>query len=216
MNFFSRLFGSGRKAHPPETVLRSHSPSGHSQSSKPPATSQHIRRELLRVTLRDTLRHQGIPASWITADMLTATSRTGQTGIHWRLSIKHWDPRLLVHMVGLQNRLIRRVQDVDPMAETWLLGVSWQMALEDESVCPPLPHPGSWTAEPAPPPAIRQPAGGSADVIAGPVRIGDANDPVKGDIDRLMAARDADFRAHNEAATETTQPMFIKTEPARL
>lgn len=219
MNFLTRLFGFGPKHPPPETVLRPQSHSGNSQSPKLPATSQHIRRELLRVTLRDTLRRQGIPAAWIGADMLTATSRTGQTGIHWRLSIKHWDPRLLVHVVGLQNRLIQRLQDVDPMAETWLMGVSWQLALEDESACPPLPHPGSWTAEPAPSHAARPSApvaGGSADVIAGPVRIGEAGDPVKSDVDRLMAARDADFRAHNDASAEATQPMFIKTEPAQL
>lgn len=219
MNFLSRIFGSP-KPPPAESALQSQSQShsGSSQSSMSPAMSQDMRRELLRVTLRETLRRQGIPLAWIGADLLTATSRNGQTGIHWRLSIKHWDPRLLVHVVGLQNRLISRLQVVDPMAETWLMGVSWQVALEDESVCPPLPHPGSWTAPPAPLPAAWQPAavaGGSGDVIAGPVRIEDSGDPVKADLDQLMAARDADFEANHDKSADTTQAMYMKTQPSQ-
>ena len=176
MNFLSRLFGR-RKAPLAVSVLQSQSSSGSSHSSKIPAMSQDMRRELLRVTLRETLRRHGIPLDWIGADMLTATSRSGQTGIHWRLSIRHWDPRLMIHVVALQNRLISRLQMVDPMAETWLMGVSWQVAVPDESACPALPHPGSWTVPPTHLPAGKRegPAsGGSADVIAGPVRIENA------------------------------------------
>lgn len=218
MTFFSRFFRSS-KAPPAYSALRSQPPSGASPSSKSPAMSQDMRRELLRVTLRETLRRQGIPVSWIGADMLTATSRSGQTGIHWRLSIKHWDPRLLIHMVALQNRLISHLQEIDPVAEKWLMGVSWQVALEDESVCPPLPHPGAWTASPAPSPVDRREAGesgGSADVIAGPVRIGDSGDRLKRDLDQVMAAGDADHRANSDTADAATRPMYMKTEPGKL
>lgn len=215
MNFLSRFLGSPKAPPPADSALQSHATSGNSQSSKLPTMSQDMRRELLRVTLRDTLRRQGIPLAWIGADLLTATSRNGQTGIHWRLTIRHWDPRLLIHVVALQNRLISRLQVVDPMAETWLMGVSWQVTLEDESECPALPHPGSWTASPAPlATAWDQPSvsGGSAGVIEGPVRIEEFGDP-KGDLDKLMAARDADFKANHGA--DATQPMYMKTEPSQ-
>ena len=220
MTFFSRFFAF-RKAPPPDSAVHSHASSGNSRNARVPAMSPDMRRELLRVTLRETLRRHGIPLAWIGADMLTATSRTGQTGIHWRLSIRHWDPRLMTYVVALQNRLISRLQMVDPMAETWLMGVSWQVAVPDESACPALPHPGSWTAPATHSPTGRRegPAsGGSADVIAGPVRIEEGAGAVKSDLDRLMAARDADFLANNApapGADGATEPMYLKTEPAK-
>ena len=178
------------------------------------------RREMLRVVLRDTLNRHGIPAAWITAEMLVSTSRTRESGIHWRLSIKHWDPRLPVHTVAFQNNLIKRVMAFDPLATNWLMGISWQFSVDDESACPPMPHPGLWTSEPPRPKAaeVNAPAGGSAGVIAGPVRIGGgesdaAGSSAKEDLERLFAVRDADMQRHAE---DTPRPVFQATEPSKL
>jgi hypothetical protein len=195
MNFFARLFGAGKPApreSPPPSQIASGQSSQHSQSA---VTQAGTRREMLRVVLRDTLNRHGIPTWWIAAETLNATSRTRPPGIHWRLSIRQWDPRLLLHCVALQNSLIRRAQTFDPMVETWLMGISWQFALPDEAACPPMPHPGLWTADPHPikPEAVYDSLpGGSADVIAGPVRIGAA------------------------PSNAATQPLFLRTEPAKL
>ena len=106
------------------------------------------RRELLRRALRDTLNLHGIPAAWIGAETLTASSRgSAQKGIHWRLLIKHWNPDLLSHSVPFQQSLIKRLMSLDTTASSWLMGVSWQFALPDESVCPPMPR-RSWAVEP--------------------------------------------------------------------
>jgi hypothetical protein len=221
MGFLARLFG-GSPSSAGDSRLYSHLGTGGSKSSV--ASVNATRRELLRVALGETLRRQGIPASWITAEMLTATSRNRETGIHWRLVIKHWEPQLMLHTVALQNRLVGRVQMFDPMAETWLMGISWQFGLPDESACPNLPHPGSWTAEVRP---VRAPLhapsipGGSGDVIAGPVYIGTGTSDPKADLERLMAIRDADMRANHHAAAggvahEETQPMYLQTEPNKL
>ena len=194
MNFFARLFGGGK---PVQRDFGPHSQlaSGASQHSQSAAAMQSgTRREMLRVVLRDTLNRHGIPTSWVAAETLNATSRTRPPGIHWRLSIKHWDPRLMLHAVALQNALIRRVQTFDPMAETWLMGISWQFALPDETACPPMPHPGLWTADPHPivPDLVNESLpGGSADVIAGPIRIG-------------------------TSANDGTRPTYAQTEPAKL
>lgn len=222
MGFLQRLFGTARHTTGDDTEPHSRLSSAHSQTSRRPASSPSaVRRELLRVALQDTLKRRGIPAQWVGADVLAATSRTGEAGLHWRLSIRHWDPRLLIHGVALQNALITRVLMFDPMAETWLMGVSWQYALGDESMCPALPHPGSWTAV-ARPPAQAEPAslpGGSAGVIQGPVNV-DGSSGLS-DLDRLMAVRDADFRSHADSersggGTGKTQPMYMKTEPTDL
>ncbi|HSI55112.1 MAG: hypothetical protein ACAH21_12725 [Ramlibacter sp.] len=180
------------------------------------------RREMLRVVLRDTLNRHGIPTAWITADMLVATSRAKEPGIHWRLSVKHWDPRLLNHTVALQNNLIKRVMSFDPLATNWLMGISWQLALEDESECPPMPHPGIWTSDAHAPivaAAAPEVAGG---VIEGPVVIASkAPDPqadsaanAKEDLERLFKIRDEDLLRNGGA--DGPRHTFAATEPAKL
>jgi hypothetical protein len=229
MSFFSRLFGFSREPARGAQNSRPHSQlaSGYSvQHSINPTQSQNsTRRELLRVVLRDTLNRHGIPASWVGAEMLMSTTRGGERGIHWRILVKHWDPRLMTHGVAFQQSLIKRVVTFDPMAATWLMGISWQYALPDESVCPPMPHPGVWTAEPHEHYMPPKPATGpSGDVIAGPVRIADAEADsaaaTRADLERLMALREADFRRHAEPGEEgdddDRRPMFPATEPAKL
>src|SRR5665647_147344 len=149
MSFFRQIFGmSGSKG--PNTASRTHSMLSPATSppSRTAASDSVTRRELLRVVLRNTLNRHGIPTTWIGAEMLLATSRGREPGIHWRLMIRHWDPRLLAHMVALQNALIVRVLAFDPLAANWLMGISWQFSLPDESLCPPMPHPGIWTSDP--------------------------------------------------------------------
>jgi len=149
-----------------------------------------------------------------------------------RLLIRHWDPRLLLHAVALQNALIVRLLASDPLASDWLMGVSWQFALADEDACPPLPHPGSWTANTypvwrAPEGGREEVPGGSGDVIIGPVQTvpdsATTTDPqvsadVKSDLERLFAARDAELELNAQRlhATDAKQPSFVKTEPLFL
>lgn len=229
MSFFTQIFGMpGSKG--PNTSSKTHSML--SPATSPPSRStgsdSTTRRELLRVVLRNTLNRHGIPTTWIGAEMLLATSRGREPGIHWRLVVKHWDPRLLTHAVALQNALIVRVLAFDPLAAGWLMGISWQFSLPDESSCPPMPHPGWWTSEqrPGEPDSVASELdGGSGDVIAGPVRIGAASIPesdpdadVKSDLERLFAVRDAELELHrvSAGASEATQPMYLKTEPQPL
>lgn len=218
MSFIQRLFGTRARAAGPSS--QPHSQLSSSPSHQHAASQGTTRRELLRVALRDTLHRHGIPEDWIGAEVLGTTSRTGERGVHWRLLVKHWDPRILAHGVAIQHALIKRVTTFDPVASTWLSGISWQFALPDESICPPLPHPGSWTsalpeAAPPPAPAAAAPDGG---VIEGPVHIAGAIPPprdlenTKADLDQLLAIRDADFRAHAGAPGGA----WVKTEPAKL
>lgn len=163
------------------------------------------RRELLRVALRDTLHNHGIPPAWLGAETLVSTSR-GQRGIHWRLLVKRWEPQLLMHSVALQQSLIKRLMALDPRADSWLMGISWQFALPDESVCPPMPQRfGMATAQPATaasspraatPPQPRVPAGGA-----------------KADLEQMFAARDEALRRQAE---DDPGAGFQRTEPAPL
>jgi hypothetical protein len=150
MSFLKRIFNSDRSR--ANSSTHSHPASQYSlpassQHSQSPAAQQGAsRRELLRLVLRDTLNRTGIPTSWISADLLAATSRGREPGIHVRLLLKHWDPRLMLHGIAFQNSFYKRLLTLDPLADRWLLGVSWQYALADDSNCPQMPHPGIWTS----------------------------------------------------------------------
>jgi hypothetical protein len=148
MAFLKRLFAN------PARQVGTHSqpasqmslPGSSQHSVSPMARESASRRELLRLVLRDTLNHAGIPTSWIGADLLSATSRGREPGIHVRLLMKHWDPRLMPHGVAFEQAFMKGVLTIDPQADQWLLGISWQFSLADERGCPPLPHPGVWTS----------------------------------------------------------------------
>ena len=183
------------------------------------------RRELLRVVLRDTLHRHGIPAAWLDAEVLVSTSRSGERGIHWRLSVKHPDPRLQNCIVALQNALIKRLMTFDPLASAWLTGVSWQYALAEDAPYAAMPPPSTWK-EPVPQPVAAAEVIPSGDVIGAPAAVDaeQASSPldsvdVRADLEHLFAVRDADFRRHGTregVGEDATQPMFLGTEPAKL
>jgi hypothetical protein len=214
MGFMDRLMGR-----PPAKAAAQASRMGPGSNSHPstqgPATSaQSVRKELVRVAARDTLHHNGIPADWIRVEPLTMSAPSREPGVHVRLVVLHWDPRLMLHAVSLQDNLAKRISVLDPLCERWLMGVSWQFALKHHPAFPPLPHPGSWTSpmpEPAAVAAVPSgtPAGQDhgADVISGPTRIGKTGADAKRDLERMLGERDADFQKSDHGGFERTQPM---------
>ena len=246
MSFFKRIFSAGNET--PEASASSqpasHFPGSSQQSESPMAQQNASRRELLRLVLRDTLNRTGIPTSWVGADLLAATSRGREPGIPVRFLIKHWDPRLMLHGIAFQNAYKKRVLTLEPQAERWLIGISWQFSLPDDSLCPPMPHPGIWTSS-IPSAAL---AGvdtaelnpehadllGGSIVISGPAASSDSSaarsaaaaarvppretvDPraeAKADLERLFAVRDEDLKRAQIATNDSSD--FAATEPAPL
>ena len=147
MSFLKRIFASPNSGNQPTSESAGISVPASTLNTKSPISQENSsRRELLRLVLRDTLNRTGIPTSWIGADLLAATSRGREPGIHVRLLLKHWDPRLMMHGIAFENAYKKRVLTLDPQAERWLLGISWQYSLDDETGCPAMPHPGIWTS----------------------------------------------------------------------
>lgn len=166
MSFIRGLLGMGPSAREKRSLeqhsrmlSQPNSQFSSSQGSKNSSASPHtLRKELLRLTLRETLNRNGIPGGWIAADALVATSRGREAGIHVRLLIKHWDPRLMVHSAAFQDNFMKRLITLDPLANNWMMGLSWQYALPDGSNYPVMPHPGTWTAMPPAEPGPTVPA----------------------------------------------------------
>lgn len=219
MGLLKALFGrgGGSASGSPAPSIQHSQVNSALRSSRGSPHSPGSHKDIIAAALRDTLARTGIPAGWISAETLAAKSRTGVVGVHLRIVVRHWDPRLMLRLVPLQNALLVRVHRIDPVAEQWLLGITWQLSLPDESVCPPLPHPGSWTALADAQQA--QPASAQADagVIEGPVNVSAEADDPRADLERLMAAMDETFRERAEgSAYDATKPMDLKTEPMPL
>lgn len=171
-----------------------------------------VRKDLLRLVLRETLSRNGIPQAWLSADMLRTTSTKREQGLHVRFLVREWEPRLLMHGPALEQEFAQRLGVLDPQSADWLMGFSWQFALDDASACPPLPHPGSWTL----PPVTEAPAAAAhetkpADIIEGPVVIARAGEDVRADLEKLLAVRDADMQRHAQGGDA-----FAATRPASL
>jgi len=219
MSFLQRLFGRQSSAKRGSSKAQHSQPGPQSQfasstlASRSPGSVNSVRRETLRVVVRETLVRNGIPIPWIGADALVATSPKREPGLHVRLLFKHWDPRLVVHSMAFQQDMERRLVAMDPTAADWLMGVSWQFALPDGNVCPPLPSYDSWADE--------APTSGMAAMsvmISGDPSVAPATpasteeaDP-RSDLEKLFAVRDADLQRHAEESGNS----FAATEPARL
>jgi len=217
MGFIDRLMGkaAAKSANPPGVRASrgagSPGPSTQGASSSP----QTVRKELVRVAGRDTLQHNGIPADWVRIEPLTMAAPSREPGVHVRLVVLHWDPRLMLHAIALQQNLAKRISVLDPLCERWLMGVSWQFELKHPPEFGPLPHPGSWTSAPpdyealasAATPAPAAPELAAGDVISGPTHIGKQGSDARRDLERLLGERDADFQKSDHGGFEKTQPM---------
>lgn len=108
-----------------------------------------IRRELLRVRTRNTMRLSGIPESWIEPQVLVEP-QGGRTFLHLRLVVRHWDERLLRYAVAFQTELMTEIERIDPQARQWLLSIVWCFPHDMSCPYPDLPQPSEWLDAKAP------------------------------------------------------------------
>lgn len=103
-----------------------------------------VRREVVAIALRETLRKQGIPATWITAETAPANTARRERGAHVRLTMREWHPELLPFTVALQKTVRARIARLDATSADWLTGIAWKFEPYDETGCPALPGPDHW------------------------------------------------------------------------
>jgi hypothetical protein len=178
----------------------------------PNSSSPHaVRKDLLKLVLRETLTRNGIPQAWIGSDTLRTNSPRREPGVHVRFVVRVWELRLMECGPALEREFLQRLLALDPQASDWLMGFSWQFSLPQNTATPSLPHPGSWTAPRDP--VVRPPAPETkpGDIIEGPVFIPRPTEDVKADLERLLALRDDDMKRHAQGGDN-----FAATRPATL
>lgn len=199
MGLMQKLFGGAAGATAPKPRhSRGHAPSrtGAEGSSVPPAAA--MRRELLRLALRQSLTRNGVPTSWIAVQPLEVADRDGTPGVHIRLLLQHWEPRLLPYLLSFQQDMQQRLLAVEPSAEGWLRGFSWQYAA-GPGLPMPMPDPATWAAAAA---SVQAPPVQLEPPPPGPLR------KSKEELASLFAGQDRSRPAHHDHDVD-----FAPTQP---
>ena len=118
MGLLDLLFG--RKPAPAKKsriFLTSQGSTSFEPSDQAPQSQSRIRKDLLRLVLRDVLARTGIPGEWLTAEMVSSASPRRGDGIHVRFLVRHWSPRLLEHGPAFQEEFTFRLLMLDPRAQ---------------------------------------------------------------------------------------------------
>jgi hypothetical protein len=149
MGLMQKMFGGAAKPAPPAGAKARNSGPAPDGTSVLPAGR--MRREMLRLVLRQSLTRNGIPSTWIVAETLEVPARGESSGVHIRLVLQHWEPRLLPYTLAFEHDLEQRLLAVEPDAHSWFRGFSWQYAALGDPGS--MPDPSTWApAEPAPVP----------------------------------------------------------------
>ncbi len=142
--FLKKLFGQASKQQPAPGTSSSRG----FYSSVQGGSENAVRTQLVHVVMRDLLRKSGIPPGWITCQPQVLNSKSKGSGIFVRLSVKHWDDRLMQYAFAFQKALLTDIVRFEPKAASWLHGIAWQ--LEVASTCPhtKLPNQDFWLEAP--------------------------------------------------------------------
>ncbi len=99
-------------------------------------------RELLRIVVKETLRNQGLQATWVGSELLSAG--TQERGPEFRLVVQVWQDDLLRYLPAFQTLILAALNRVDPSLKASAQGVSWQFAADCGCPHDQLPHAPSW------------------------------------------------------------------------
>ncbi len=139
---------------------------GDTTTSAPPSSGAanstqqrgNIRRELVRVVLKDTLRLHGVPLDWLACEVSSVTRSGGDADLRVELVIMKWQEKLLRYIPALSQQLLLGLDRFDPTVDHSRYLVSWRFS--PDCGCPfmQMPEPVYWlknrpTPSPTPGPA---------------------------------------------------------------
>jgi hypothetical protein len=202
MGLIDRIFGNARQREPGTASTQFHE--SEPDSDDPQGSRNAPRRELVQVVLRDTMRKHGIPSDWIECRILSASTRSGRTGLHVNFVVRQAHDRLITYVFAFQDSFERELARFEPRAREWLLSLGWEFQGFDPAE---MPDPHAWVQSgPAPLMAMGGArAGGSREDDAEPPK---TDDDVQRDLQALFAIRDA------AVADAAAQPRAARKQPA--
>jgi len=109
-----------------------------------------LRRELIRVVLKDTLRLQGIPFGWLACEVLIIPREPGEDAVHIQLIVMKWNEKLLRYALALQHQLLLGLDRFDPLVDHSKYIVSWRFSPNCGCPFTKMPDPKTWLQSDAP------------------------------------------------------------------
>ncbi len=103
-----------------------------------------IRRELVRVVLKDTLRLHGVPLDWLACEVSTVARSGSEEELRVDLVIMKWQEKLLRYIPALSQQLLLGLDRFDPSVDHSGYQVSWRFS--PDCGCPfmQMPEPAYW------------------------------------------------------------------------
>lgn len=106
--------------------------------------SSDVRRELIRVVLKDTLRRHGIPLDWLACEVMVTTRSLDREELHIQLILMKWNEQLLHYAAALQQQLLLGLDRFDPGVDHSSYVVSWRFSPHCGGPNLVLPEPKFW------------------------------------------------------------------------
>jgi hypothetical protein len=103
-----------------------------------------LRKQLMKVVLRDTLRKTGLPPDWLGGETKVITMPNGEIKIELQLSVQIDEPRFLTYLTAFQADFLRRLFAIEPGAEDWFFAFTWRLR-NDPVFEVAMPAPEYWT-----------------------------------------------------------------------
>jgi hypothetical protein len=115
-------------------------------SVTPSSTLQrsNVRRELIRVVLKDTLRLHGIPFDWLACEVIIIPIAPGEEELRIQLVVLKWKEQLLRYAPVLQQQLLLGLDRFDPSVDHSKYIVSWRFSPDCGCPFSRMPDPKFW------------------------------------------------------------------------
>jgi hypothetical protein len=131
-----------------ELIFKKKASSAPAPRPRRPQVETAVRREVMQMAFRETLKRHGIPEQWLSMELLTASHGT-RLGLHARVIVKGANRELLPFVAAFLAHFEARLKKLDPLSRDWALGSSARFDGRVQDY-PDLPPPAFWRNQSTP------------------------------------------------------------------
>ena len=141
MKFIKKFFG-GDDIAPPSQLAESDEGDATTLEQTKSRNAPH--RDLVQITLRETMRRHGIPSDWIDCRTLSVLTKQHTSGMHVQFLVRKADHQILPWIHELQESFWEQILRTDSRARDWLFSVGWEFSGKSGQGLSRLPGEGAW------------------------------------------------------------------------
>ena len=146
MGWLANLFKSPRRAQGPSHSTGFHDLDGDPVPMKPTAVELRAARELINAVAMQTVQAYGIPARWLTFEVVTIADEE-KAYFQLQVMTHHWDEYLAAHCYAFERTVVKHIDEANTDVGRALRAVLWHMS--PDAGCPydALPEAQAWSAD---------------------------------------------------------------------